>query len=259
MTDNFDPFAFAGENESPIDFAEAEREFIGLRGEAKVLESHNPPDEVLFAIFDRMELIERSIIEGAPTTLNDVAVKLRRLLDPKTGMEVTDAERNFVSLRQILAFVEAAVPSGPARPLAMTAPNRRCTTGDPAMTGHDAFAFARGDDATSLHLPAETWATAWVRQAIEAGLDPQAVVYFNGERGLYTSGSTSMALSDHARQRTMNWARVPRRIDQPGPRRAGWMTHAPSVLGKPGRTSLSKRLSPAAFPSCSKRNKERAT
>jgi hypothetical protein len=42
----------------------------------------------------------------APTTLTGAAIKLRVLADPAHGMEAGDREDDYVSLRQVLAFIE---------------------------------------------------------------------------------------------------------------------------------------------------------
>ncbi len=42
----------------------------------------------------------------APTTLEGAVIKLRVLASPERGMEAGDREDDYISLRQVLAFLE---------------------------------------------------------------------------------------------------------------------------------------------------------
>jgi hypothetical protein len=69
-----------------------------------------------FAI--RADHLDRFIATAPPRTLAGAAVKLRRLLDPKTGIAVGRNELDTVALAQVLALLHGLVglPRHPTRP-----------------------------------------------------------------------------------------------------------------------------------------------
>jgi hypothetical protein len=91
----------------------AEKEIAELRARSQQLfdagDTSDPPE-----IWDRVFALDEWIATTAPTTLAEVAVKLRRLADPKIGMEAGDTEVDVVSVRLVLAFIEAEVGNGGA-------------------------------------------------------------------------------------------------------------------------------------------------
>ena len=58
-------------------------------------------------IWNRVFALDKWIAVTAPSTLAEVATKLRRLADPEIGIGVGDAEEDAISVRQMLAFIEA--------------------------------------------------------------------------------------------------------------------------------------------------------
>lgn len=68
-------------------------------------ECDGPKDD---ARLDRIGKLMDFIGAMPPQTLAGCAVKLRRLADEETGLEAADREDGAPSLRQVLAFIEAA-------------------------------------------------------------------------------------------------------------------------------------------------------
>lgn len=54
------------------------------------------------------------INNAPPTTLQGCAIKLRVLADPEVGMEVGQRDDDVVSVRAVLAFIEALAQGGDA-------------------------------------------------------------------------------------------------------------------------------------------------
>ncbi|MGA8399004.1 MAG: hypothetical protein WB697_03905 [Stellaceae bacterium] len=88
----------------PESLAAAEKEIADLWAKAEV---SSGADEVQEPLTTRIFALETWIAITAPTTLAEAAIKLRRLADPHTGIEIGDADEDPTSVRQILAFVEA--------------------------------------------------------------------------------------------------------------------------------------------------------
>jgi hypothetical protein len=105
-----DPFALT---RADAELIEAEQEFCQL--EARIAElraAEADEDIVIQPVFNRwMGLMER-IAATPPATLAGCAVKLRTLLHPDVGMELSGNEHDLPSLRQVLAFIERGDEGG---------------------------------------------------------------------------------------------------------------------------------------------------
>src|SRR5690348_14065219 len=82
---------------------QAEREAIELWTWA---DAHAHTDELVDEVGERGCEIELCIAETPCQTLVGAAVKLRRLLDPHTGIQAGGSERDLVTLRRVLVVVE---------------------------------------------------------------------------------------------------------------------------------------------------------
>ena len=94
------------------EFIETESEIARLYRECGLRADRS--DEASKPYYDRIEVLEHSIAQSAPTSLVSAAVKLRRLLDPEVGMPIGEGEDDFPSLHQVLAFIETAAKGGAA-------------------------------------------------------------------------------------------------------------------------------------------------
>ena len=108
---DLDPFAFAGRPEGDAELFRAERR---LRDILPLWEREPLSDEDADALSTAMyEQIER-INNTAPVTLFGAAIKLRVLAHPDHGMESGEREDDYISLRQVLEFIEREVAAGHA-------------------------------------------------------------------------------------------------------------------------------------------------
>ena len=89
-------------------FAAAEKEILRLLRKFDASESDTETD----AIWEEYTVLEDFIIETAPETLEDAAVKLRRILDPKVGLPIGESESDLPGLQQVLAVVERVAAGG---------------------------------------------------------------------------------------------------------------------------------------------------
>lgn len=90
----------------------AEEELVRLLDESRDDPNGDSPEDT--ARWDRIgELIEL-IQSTPPQSLAGCAVKLRFLTDEEVGLEFGDREDDVQSLRQVLAFIEAAIMPGDA-------------------------------------------------------------------------------------------------------------------------------------------------
>jgi hypothetical protein len=93
--------------------AAAEAEIAELRSRSNQLRAAGDKSDQP-EIWDRVFALDEWIATTAPTAFAEVAVKLRRLADPKLGIETGASEEDPVSVRQVLAFIEAALGEGGA-------------------------------------------------------------------------------------------------------------------------------------------------
>lgn len=77
-----------------------------------------PSDEASAALLFEVDRLDRAIATTPPRTLGGAAVKLRRLLDPETGMAVGANPSEITALAQVLALLErrAGRPTHRTRP-----------------------------------------------------------------------------------------------------------------------------------------------
>jgi hypothetical protein len=68
----------------------------------------------------RADKLDRFIATTAPTTLVGAAVKIRRMLDPDTGIAIGRSELDIVSLAQVMTLLHRLTgsPRHPIRPFA---------------------------------------------------------------------------------------------------------------------------------------------
>jgi hypothetical protein len=99
----------------PDSLAAAEKEIGELWAKSRTSSEAN---EVQEPITKRIFALEGWIAKTAPTTLAEVAIKLRRMADPYTGIDAGESAdgSDAVSARQMLAFVEANLAPGEAAP-----------------------------------------------------------------------------------------------------------------------------------------------
>lgn len=71
-------------------------------------------DAEMDRIWPECEALQRAILNTAPTSMVDVAVKLRLIADPAIGLEVGDRPDggDVRAIRQVLAFVESRLAAG---------------------------------------------------------------------------------------------------------------------------------------------------
>jgi hypothetical protein len=104
-----DPFAYARAGDDTA-LIEAERRLQAIMAQWEDPSRGNTDDEadaLSHAEYEEIEFINNT----APTTLAGAAIKLRVLADPAHGMEAGDRDDDYLSLRQILAFIEQAAAS----------------------------------------------------------------------------------------------------------------------------------------------------
>jgi hypothetical protein len=88
---------------------EAERRICELLDLSEYQADENPDDEAEWqASVVEVFRLDNLIAETEPKTFIGATVKLRRLLDPTIGIETWN-EREILSLRQILAFMEREI------------------------------------------------------------------------------------------------------------------------------------------------------
>jgi hypothetical protein len=98
--------------DEPLIAAEAEIA-LALRRVAEL-----PEGNISEALAIRADRLDRFIATTPPSTLAGAAVKLRRLLDPETGLRVGANTLDIAALAQVLALLQSltGLPRHPTRP-----------------------------------------------------------------------------------------------------------------------------------------------
>ena len=85
----------------------AEQEIHSLLSRLKALRYAGASEEEITPVLNRILALDFRIATTAPATLSGAMIKLRRLLDPDLGMEISQKDSDVPCLRQILALIEA--------------------------------------------------------------------------------------------------------------------------------------------------------
>lgn len=99
-----DPFAFGGRQEDDAALFDAEAEMQRLSDEACDIEED---DAASTRRWDRIGECMTYLNTTMPKTLAGCAAKMRFLANTEVGMEAGDRDDDYVSLRQVLAFIES--------------------------------------------------------------------------------------------------------------------------------------------------------